>query len=126
MIDIWSSPFTLRVKTAFTWNRSNESIHLSPGRYMFGIKANTKCINSIYISVKADTFIEKLNLYEKDIIMPMSGGELDVLYDRAVSITCMLPIFEETDLYFYVYSHEINIDIKWEIWAKKISNNIQI
>ena len=118
--DFWSGPLNFTNTLVDTWERAEHiKIHLTAGKYMFGIKANVFCMNDIFISVKADNLDQNLELYEKDIIIPVTGY-INVETERNVSIACQLPIFKETDLFMYIYSSRLNITIKCEVWAKQL------
>ena len=115
----WSNVETYNVSTINKWIHGNHAITFSPGIYVIGYKANTTCLNSIYVTAKIDTVGSDLALYEKDSIMPPTTADNNAKLYRTTCNTFIFDFTTDITLYFYCWA-DSPIDVQYEFWAVKI------
>lgn len=115
----WSGVGNITPATQSTWINSEKSITFPPGTYIIGYKADTTCANSIYIDTSIDTINTPVSLYEKTLIVPVSGLPEETT-NRSVNNVMMRSFGQQTTLHFFVWCSRIGLTLQYELWAIKI------
>ena len=100
----WSNVETYNVDTINTWIRGNHAITFSQGIYVIGYRAETTCLNSIYVDTKIDTVGSDLNLYEKGSIIPPTTANINAKLYRTTCNTFIFDFTKDITLYFYCWA----------------------